>query len=242
MLEPRQHGYFNINKADIYYRIYGNGKKSLFFLHGNGEDWSCFKKQIAFFSKDYTVVTMDSRGHGHSGISEKPLTIKQIAQDAAVLIKKLKLAHVTLIGFSDGGNIVLEMALNSSLSFEALIIAGANTNPKGVKFRYQLPVILYHGICELFAVFSVKIRHKADILGLMIHEPNIPARRLRTITAPVLILAGEHDMIKDRHTKFIHTSLSHSSLAIIPKANHFVFDRPANQVNQIIKTFLNTVI
>ena len=49
MIEPRQHGYFKIHNANIYYRIYGTGEKTLFFLHGNGEDWTCFKRQIEFF-------------------------------------------------------------------------------------------------------------------------------------------------------------------------------------------------
>ena len=33
MIEPRQHGYFKIHNANIYYRIYGTGEKTLFFLH-----------------------------------------------------------------------------------------------------------------------------------------------------------------------------------------------------------------
>ena len=80
MIEPRQHGYFKIHSANIYYRIYGAGEKTLFFLHGNGEDWTCFRKQIEFFAADYKIVTMDSRGHGNSGTSEKSLTIKQIGR------------------------------------------------------------------------------------------------------------------------------------------------------------------
>lgn len=238
MIEPRQHGYFRIHNANIYYRIYGTGERTLFFLHGNGEDWTCFKKQIEFFAGDYKVVTMDSRGHGHSGISEKPLTIKQIAQDAAALIMKLHLEHVTLVGFSDGANIVLEMALNSTFPYERLILGGANLNPKGVKMRYQLPTILSHAFCESAARFYPKLQRKADILGLMTHEPNIRPERLNKITIPALVMAGEHDMIKEKHTKLIAASLPNSTLAIIPRANHFIFDGWADKVNHIMERFL----
>lgn len=239
MIEPRQHGYFKIHNANIYFRIYGTGEKTLFFLHGNGEDWTCFKKQIEYFAGDFKIVTMDSRGHGHSGTSEKPLTIKQIAQDAAVLIKKLHLENVTLVGFSDGANIVLEMALNSTVTYEKLILGGGNLNPKGVKMRYQLPIILHHLFCETSARFYPKLQLKADISGLMTHEPNILPERLCKITAPVLVMAGEHDMIKDKHTRLIAASLPDSTLAIIPGASHFIFDKWANQTNRAMKTFLS---
>lgn len=238
MIEPRQHGYFRIHNANIYYRIYGTGKRTLFFLHGNGEDWTCFTKQIEFFAGEYKVVTMDSRGHGHSGISERPLTIKQIAQDAATLIMKLHLERVTLVGFSDGANIVMEMALNSTLPYERLVLAGGNLNPKGVKMRYQLPVILQHRFCEIAARFCPRLQRKADILGLMIHEPNIRPERLHKITVPSLVLAGEHDIIKDKHTRLITAALPNSTLAIIPCANHFLFDGWADKVNCIMKNFL----
>lgn len=239
MIEPRQHGYFKIHNANIYYRIYGTGEKTLFFLHGNGEDWTCFKRQIEFFSREYTVVTMDSRGHGHSGVSEKPLTIRQIAQDAALLIKKLQLEHVTLVGFSDGANIVLEMTLNSTIPYEKLILGGANLNPQGVKMRYQIPMILAHAFCEFAARFYPKLQLKADILGLMIHEPNIQPELLKKITAPVLVMAGEYDMIKEKHTKQIAAALPNSRLAIIPNASHFIFDAWATKVNYVMNTFLS---
>ena len=237
-MEPIQQGYFKIHSANIYFRIYGTGSRTLFFLHGNGEDWTCFKKQIEYFARDFKVVTMDSRGHGHSGISEKPLTIKQIAQDAATLIRKLQLEQVTLVGFSDGGNIVLEMMLNGGLPVESIVVAGANLFPAGVKFRYQFPTILQHAFYECLAKFNRKLQLKADIIGLMTHEPNIRPEQLRKITVPALVLAGEKDMIKEKHTKLIASSIPNSTLAIIPGASHFIFGKWADKVNHVMKRFL----
>jgi pimeloyl-ACP methyl ester carboxylesterase len=240
MIEPRQHGYFKIHNANIYYRIYGNGERTLFFLHGNGEDWTCFKKQIEYFAGEYTVVTMDSRGHGHSGISERPLTIRQIAQDAAVLIGKLKLEHVTLVGFSDGANIALEMVLNTAFPYERVVLGGGNLNPKGVKMRYQLPIIIIHAFYEQLSKLLPKFRLKADIMGLMTHEPNIQPERLSRITIPVLVMAGENDMIKTEHTKLMASSLPNSTLAIIPEADHFIFGgRFGSKANHVMRMFFD---
>lgn len=238
MTEPRQHGHLNIENADIYYRVYGKGKKTILMLHGNGEDWTCFTKQIEVFSKNFTVVTMDSRGHGRSGYGRKPLTLKQIARDALQLLSLLKIPSAIVIGFSDGANVAMEMALHSSYSFEKLVLAGGNLSPEGVKMFAQIPCIIGHRMCEILARFWPHIQNKADILGLMVHEPHIAPESLGRITVPTLILAGERDMIRLGHTRLIAHSIPNSKLVIIPKADHFIFGKWADSTNKVIEEFL----
>ena len=240
MIEPRQHGHFKINGASIYYRIYGGGEQTLFFLHGNGEDWTCFQKQITYFAKDYRVVTMDSRGHGKSGVSYYPLTIKQLAKDTAVLITKLQLTNLTLIGFSDGGNIAIEMVVHELVNVERMVIAGANLNPRGIKMRYQLPIILGHRALAVVAKALPKLRVREQILGLMTQQPNIKAVQLQKVAIPTLVIAGEKDMIQTKHTKHIAALLRDSTLVIIPKADHFVFTKQSEQVNNLVKAFVES--
>ena len=110
----------------------------------------------------------------------------------------------------------------------------------GVKPSCQRPTILGYGICSLIAKFDKKARIKAEILGLMVKEPRINPDRLGRITAPTLILAGERDMIKDKHTKLIARSLPKSTLTIIPKASHFVFGKWAEQTNEVVLNFLRS--
>lgn len=42
MEAPAKRGSVSVDTAQIYYRIYGSGEKTLLLLHGNGEDYSCF--------------------------------------------------------------------------------------------------------------------------------------------------------------------------------------------------------
>lgn len=105
--------------------------------------------------------------------------------------------------------------------------------------RYQLPTIFGHAFFEAGARIWPKLRLKADIIGLMIHEPNIRPERLKKITAKVLVLAGEKDMIKEKHTKRIAASLPNSTLVIIPQANHFIFGKWGDKVNRVMKMFLD---
>lgn len=238
MAEPRQHGHLHIGDTEIYYRIYGKGEKNLLFLHGNGENWTCFSGQIEEFMDDYTVITMDSRGHGKSGCGTRPLTLKQLARDAVALLNLLKIPSVALIGFSDGANIAMEMALHSSYPFEKLVLAGGNLFPSGVKIMAQLPPIIAHKFYEVLSRFFPGFRLKADILGLMVHEPNISPKSLQKIKIPTLVLAGEHDMIRFKHTLLIARSIPDSRLKIIPGADHFIFGKWAALTNRVISDFL----
>lgn len=128
-----------------------------------------------------------------------------------------------MIGFSDGANIAMLMALKNIYQIDKLVLAGGNLNPTGVKMHWQLPIILGYGICSLIAKFSKNALANCEILRLMVKEPHISPESLGRITAPTLVLAGEHDMIKQRHTVLIARSIPKATLTIIPGASHFVF-------------------
>lgn len=46
------------------YREQGDGYP-LILLHGNGEDSSCFRHQLEYFSKEYRVIAIDTRGQAN---------------------------------------------------------------------------------------------------------------------------------------------------------------------------------
>ena len=58
----------------LHYVEEGQGEP-LLLLHGNGEDGTYFVHQIAYFSKKYRVIAIDTRGHGKSPRGDQPFTI-----------------------------------------------------------------------------------------------------------------------------------------------------------------------
>ena len=65
-------------------------------------------------------------------------------------------------------------------------------------------------------------------------------RALEAITAPTLIMAGDHDLIRDEHTVEIYHHIPNSQLAIFPNATHMVpFDDPAS-FNATVEHFFRT--
>ncbi len=143
-------------------------------LHGNGEDGSYFRHQMAYFSGKYRVMAVDTRGHGRSPRGSAPFTIGIFAEDLRDFLDQRGLDRVHLLGFSDGGNIALTFALEYPERLRSLILNGANLFPGGVKRRVQLPIILGYHAASLLARLDPKAVPKRELLALMVEQPDIP--------------------------------------------------------------------
>ena len=209
----------------------------LILLHGNGENCDYFEHQIPYFSSNYHVIAIDTRGHGKSPRGEKPFTIAQFAEDLHDFMDEKGITKANLLGFSDGGNIALTFALKYPERVDKMIIDGANLFPSGVKPLYQWPIEVGYRIAKLFSKKSEQAKRNAEMLGLMVNEPHIDPTELARLSIPILVVAGTKDMIKDAHTKLIYRSLPNAQLNII-EGDHFVANKNANAFNKVVDEFL----
>ena len=128
----------------------GQGQPMI-LLHGNGESCDYFEHQIPFFSQDYHVIAIDTRGHGKSPRGEKSFTIKQFAEDLHDFMDEKGIGKAILLGFSDGGNIALTFALKYPERVDKMIVDGANLFPSGVKPLYQWPIEIGYRFAKQFS-------------------------------------------------------------------------------------------
>ena len=224
---------------ELYYQEEGNGE-SFIFLHGNGENSSYFKKQIDYFQSKYRVIALDTRGHGKSPRGKAPFTIEQFACDLYDFMTSHRISSAVILGFSDGANIAMRFAIKHPDMVNALILNGGNLNAKGVKRTIQIPIEIGYKIAKRFATKSPDAKRNAEMLGLMVNEPNIKLCELSQITSPTLVVCGTRDMIKESHTKEIATSISNAKLTII-KGNHFIANECHAEFNQAVDDFLKTI-
>lgn len=225
-----------MSDIQLHYFEQGQGQP-LILLHGNGESCNYFEHQIPFFSKNYRVIAIDTRGHGKSPRGEKPFTIKQFAEDLRSFMDEKGMEKAILLGFSDGGNIALTFALKYPDRVEKMVVDGANLFPSGVKPLYQWPIEIGYRIAKLFAKKSEKAKQNADMLGLMANEPHIEPSELASLMMPVLVVAGNKDMIKESHTRLIYESLPNAQLTIL-EGDHFVANKNPDAFNQVVAEFL----
>ncbi|MBQ8175690.1 MAG: alpha/beta hydrolase [Oscillospiraceae bacterium] len=209
----------------------------LILLHGNGESTEYFVHQIEYFSKNHRVIAIDTRGHGKSPRGTAPFTIKQFAEDLHQFLDEHKIEKADILGFSDGANIAMEFALKYPEYISRLILNAVNLTPDGVKRSVQIPIVIGYKIASAFAEKSPDAKLNAEMLGLMVNEPNITPDEISRITVKTLVIAGTNDMIKDEHTRLIASSIRNSKLVII-KGNHFIANKRYNDFNREVELFL----
>lgn len=224
------------DEAELYYVEKGNGIP-LILLHGNGGNSTYFEKQLEYFSKEYRVIAVDTRGHGQSPRGRAPFTIRQFAEDLKLFMDRMGIEKAHLLGFSDGGNVALCFALKYPERIDKLILNGANLNAKGVKRSVQLPIEIGYCIAKMFANKSAEAGRHAEMLGLMVNEPNIKEEQLKQMTVPTLVIAGTRDMIKESHIRKMYENLPNARLAVI-EGDHFIANKRAETFNKEVEDFL----
>ena len=225
-----------IAMSELYYQEEGTGEP-LILLHGNGEDSSYFKNQIDYFKNKYHVIALDTRGHGKSPRGDAPFTIEQFSCDLYDFMQAHQILNAVILGFSDGANIAMKFAMKHPDMVKALILNGGNLDPSGVKRATQIPIEIGYRIAKIFSNRSTEARKNAEMLGLMVNDPNIKPSELSLITMPTLVICGTKDMIKESHTKEIAEHLPNAKLTII-QGDHFIASKNPEAFNQAVDDFL----
>lgn len=219
-----------------YYIEKGQGE-ALILLHGNGENCDYFQGQIGEFARFFHVYAIDTRGHGKTPRGNAPFSIRQFADDLHDFMDAHQIGKAHLLGFSDGGNIAMIFAMKHPDRVNRLILNGANLDAKGVKPSVQIPIEIGYRIAKIFARISQTAKLNAELLGLMVNDPNVLPEELMKIQAKTLVIAGTKDMIKDEHTRLIAQSISDAQLVIL-EGNHFIANKCPEAFNDAVLKFL----
>ena len=225
---------------DHYFIEKGQGEP-LILLHGNGENCGYFVGQVDEFARSYHVYAPDTRGHGKTPRGTAPFTIRQFADDLLSFMDVHGIGKAHILGFSDGGNIAMIFAMKYPERVDRLILDGANLNAKGVKRSIQIPIEIGYWFAKLFAKKSEEARRHAEMLGLMVNDPNVRPEELSAIQAKTLVLAGTKDMIKEEHTRLIARSIPDSRLVFI-QGDHFIANKCPEGFNRAVLEFLQAFV
>lgn len=209
----------------------------LILLHGNGEDSTRFRHQLEYFSKEYRVIAIDTRGQGESPRGTAPFTFDQFAQDLLDFMNEHGIFRAHLLGFSDGGITALLFALEHPERVGKLILNGANLNIEGVIKPVRERIVTKAKEAEAQKDESGEAMARYELLNLMATQPAIDPARLANLDIPTLVIVGTSDMIEAEHTQLIYKSLPDAELVLV-QGDHFIaYDNPA-AFNEAVDTFL----
>ena len=220
---------FTHDGVKLYYEVYGAGEP-LLLVHGNGGSIVDLSAQIRHFRARYRVIAMDSRDQGKSSDSPDKLTYEKMADDLAALLDQLKAGPGNVLGWSDGGIEALLLGIRHPTKVKKIAAMAANLNPSEDALSPDVIALVKTMISGIPAAVkdTPQGRRELKVTAMMLEEPHIELKALEAITAPTLILAGDHDLIRDEHTLDIYHHIPNSQLAIFPNATHLVpFDDPA---------------
>lgn len=235
--------YVLLNGVKHYYEIYGEGKP-LLLIHGNSTPIRGWGAQIAYFSKKYKVVAVDSRGRGKTEIGNDSLTFIQMAADMAALLKELKLDSVNVVGKSDGAIVALLMGIHFPDRIDKIVAFSANLwpdstalYPETVKDIHDERVNAEKMLAQNDTTknwYVVQQRYR-----LMEFQPSITAEQLAKIRATVLVMTTDRDVIREEHSLFIYQHIPKAHLAILSVETHHLARQNPDLFNTMIDKFLN---
>jgi pimeloyl-ACP methyl ester carboxylesterase len=225
----------------LYFEVYGTGEP-LLLVHGNGGSIADMRLQIDHFRRRHQVIAMDSRDQGKSADSPDKLTYEKMTDDLAALVDHLKLGPVNVLGWSDGGIEALLLGIRHPQKVKKIVAMAANLNPSEQAIYPEVLGLVKSMVDAIPAEArqTPQGRRELKVTGMMLEEPHIELKALAAITAPTLVIAGDHDLIRDEHTIAIYQQIPNSQLAILPNATHMVpYDDPAT-FNAVVERFLRT--
>src|SRR5215204_3460952 len=203
-IKPSNSGYAPVNGIKVYYEVYGEGKP-IVLLHGAfytiEMNWA---QVIPKLSKTRKVIAIEMQGHGHTPFSDRELSITTLASDVEKLMDYLKIDSADVVGYSMGGSIAYQFAVQSPKRLRKLVIISSTYKTDG-----WLPIVntAFEGFKPEFfdntplktaydAVAPDKTKWTKFLMQMFAFAKlpfNVGDSNIAKIAAPVLIISGDND-------------------------------------------------
>ena len=212
---------------------------------GNSDYWG---KLIPALAGNHKVIVMDSRGHGRSTRDAQPYSYDLMASDVLGLMDFLGIVKADIVGWSDGGIIGLDIAMNHPDRIGKLFAFGANSTLAGPQGRVRQQPDISPPIIERagkeYAQLSQTPTEYDDFLNQVGGDVGLAAELVRRPIAPgsrrpSMIADGEHDeAIRREHTEELAREVPGAELLILPGVSHFAMLQDPALFNQAVVDFL----
>ena len=248
-------GYAPVNGLKMYYEIHGaaNGKNTtLVLLHGGGSTIdTSFGSVLQSFAKTRQVIAFEQQGHGHTAdIHDRPFTFEQSADDAAALMQHMKIEKADFFGYSNGGNIALQIAIRHPKLVRRLVVASAMFKRNGLYPEFwesMRRATLESMPAELREAYLRVAPHPENLRTIhdksakrMLEFKDWKPEDIQAIVAPTLIITGDADIVRPEHAVEMLRLLPHAQLAILPGTDHMMLVKRTDWLVSMIVTFLNS--
>jgi pimeloyl-ACP methyl ester carboxylesterase len=212
--KPSRHGHLPINGLSLYHEVYGelggSGTPPLLLIPGGFMATDSMTSWVSAFAGERAVIVFDQQGHGRTPDTSRQMSYEQFADDAAALLRALKVERADVMGYSQGGGVALQLALRHPTLVNKLVSLAAAYRKDG-----WYPSVL-EGIEGLSAtafagtpVEKAFKEHTPDatafdayiekMKALSIDDQDISDAQMRSIPAKTMVIAGDADAVRPEH-------------------------------------------
>lgn len=240
--------YVDAGGVRTFYETDGEGDP-LLLLHGGFVTNTSWSNQRGPLAAAYRVYLPERRAHGRTSDIPGPITYVDMAADTVAFMDAVGVESAHVVGWSDGGNVGLEVALANPERVRKLVLIGAAAHLDGATEEGKqwvdtvtaddMPPFIRDGYARLspdgadhFPIVFEKL------VTLWRTEPRHAMSELSGIEAPTLVLIGDNDGLTVEHAAAMAKALPNGQLAVVPGADHFLIFTKAALVNRLILDFL----
>lgn len=243
-------GTVDVKGATIYYATYGKaGAEPVILLHGGLGNGDHFAFQLPALVDKFRVIVVDSRGQGRSTLSKSKLSYHAMGEDVLAVMDKLDVKKAALVGWSDGGEIALDLAIHSPDRVAKIFVVGANYDANGSKPRGGSSTPTFQAYAAKCKADHAKLGGKPKSFDAIIdallpvwrNPAGFTKEQLKGIKAPSMITLGDHDeIIYAAQIEEMGTLIPKGRSLIFKDASHFVMWQDPESFNRALVEFLTS--
>ncbi|HYW91200.1 MAG TPA: 3-oxoadipate enol-lactonase [Gammaproteobacteria bacterium] len=211
--------FIELNDIRLRYRLDGPEDAPVLVLSNSlGTTLEMWDPQVPEFARRFRVLRLDTRGHGESGAPEGDYHIGQLGRDVTGLMDALGIRRAHYCGLSMGGLTGIWLGVHAGERFDRLVLCNTaarigsrdNWDARMATIREQGMDRIAAAAPERWFSESFRARAAADVGRVQEQLRRTPPQGysgccaairdadlradLGRITAPVLVIAGSHDV------------------------------------------------
>jgi pimeloyl-ACP methyl ester carboxylesterase len=263
-------GYLPINGLKVYYEVFGVLGKSktapLLLIPGAFLSTDSMKPWVAAFAAKRPVIVFDQQGHGRTADTSRKMSYEQFGDDAAALLRALKVERADVMGYSQGGGVALQLALRHPTLVNKLVSLSATYRRDG---WYPAVIKAIEGLnAKVFVGTPVEEafkKHTPDakafeayiekMKALNANDQNITDAQMRAMSAKTMVIVGDADGVKPEHAVAMFklrgggdedaavtgtlTKVPAARLVILPATSHIGISGEAKVLESMVTPFLD---